>query len=50
MKVTVLKPWAGHDKGDTAEIEDKSVIAKGIKIGLFKDPKAKPEAPEKPEK
>ena len=35
MKVKITKDWAGYSKGDTVEITDKSVIAKGFAIKLF---------------
>jgi len=39
MKVEVLKTWGKYKKGDTLELKDKTVIDKGIKIGLLKEGK-----------
>lgn len=41
MKVELLKDWAGYKKSAIIEIEDKSVIEKGLEIGLFKEHKEK---------
>lgn len=39
--MVVTKDWASYKKGDTVTITDKSVLEKGIKIGLFEEPKKK---------
>jgi hypothetical protein len=41
MTVEILKDWASYKKGALIEIEDKSVIDEGLRIGLFKEVKAK---------
>lgn len=37
MKLILLKDWGKNKKGDSVTIEDKSVIKKGLSVGLFTD-------------
>lgn len=43
MNVKLLKDWASHKKGAQIQITDKSVLKKGLEIGLFEEIKSKKE-------
>lgn len=42
MKVILLKDWAGYKKSALIEINDESVLKKGLEIKLFEELKEKP--------
>lgn len=35
MKVKLTRDWGKHKKGDSLDIKDKTVLAKGNEVGLF---------------
>lgn len=42
MKVILLKDWAGYKKSAIIQIDDESVLKKGLEIKLFEEFKEKP--------
>ena len=42
MQVKLLRDWAGYKKSALIEINDESVLKKGLEIKLFEELKEKP--------